>query len=148
MLNSLTNTCKFTSAIVFGILIISFMILFFSGCNFDPYKTTSTQGDTVTYKISGKITNQSKDPVQGIKVQLFDPVLSASPDYYTLSDSTGNYTINTLFIRRDSLMLKFTDPDSKYGLYDDDGVMISFDDFYFTHRPLKIVDKELLMLSK
>jgi putative lipoprotein (rSAM/lipoprotein system) len=143
LIYSLTNKWKFVSGSLFAIVICSFAILFFSGCNFDPYKATSTQGDTATYKINGKIINQSNDPVQGIKVWLLDSVSSVQSEYSAQSDSTGNYSLNISFIRRNSLILKFRDADSQYGVYPEDSVMVSFDDFYFTHGFPKTVNKTI-----
>ena len=98
------------STIVIGICILP--LIFSSGCNYDPYQSVATS-DTITYKVSGVITNENKEGQRYFRVSLFDSV-SSNKSPAVVTDTVGNYSITWLYIRRSSLYLQVEDPKSVY----------------------------------
>lgn len=134
MLSSIMNTSK---PVTFTILIIIalFLYTFFSGCNFDPYKDSTDQGDTATYIINGTVLNTLNNGIPRITVSLHDPISGMNSPRQATTDTNGTYTLNTLFIRRDSLYIKFSDNDpNNNGNYDTLTKTIKFSDIYFDHH--------------
>jgi putative lipoprotein (rSAM/lipoprotein system) len=111
-----------------------FLYVFFSGCNFDPYKDSAEQGDTATYNISGTVTDILNKGIPRITVSLYDSISSMNSPRQATTDTNGTYTLNTLFIRRDSLQIIFFDNDPNNGDYDTLIKTIRFSDLYFDHH--------------
>jgi len=134
MFFSLNSRWKIAISIPFLIAGISIFILFFSnGCNFDPYKDT-VQSDTATYNITGTVKNTNNDGIQGILVCLLDSTTNTNSKTVE-TDSAGHYTLNDIFIRKNSLQMKFTDKDPKSnGNYDSTVIPITFNDNDFRYH--------------
>jgi hypothetical protein len=98
------------SLVVIGISILP--LIFSSGCNYDPYESISSS-DTVTYRISGYVTNSNDETLENIRVCLFDSV-KLNKSTYDVTDTSGYYSLTYTYLRRDALYLQLYDANSIY----------------------------------
>jgi putative lipoprotein (rSAM/lipoprotein system) len=135
MNKSFLRFIKISSVLTIATGVSFFAALLFSGCNFDPYKDAATESDTVTYDVTGVITEKGTNKgIKDLRVFLQDTSSSIRSPYFKTTDTLGNYEIKYPYVRRNSILLITQDiDDASNGQFISDTTELIFSEINYSH---------------